>query len=394
MKLAVVIILWAVTAWRIPSARQEPWSRALWLAFTALATALTFGLPAVSAAVDSGTGISDLAMLIKHLCGIIACAAVLDWVIALTRPQRTRARRPARRHLAPAAAMLVMAVLFCFTYRRESADSTQAMAGDPTGTAYLVVFETYLAITAGLAAATLMITARESESGPLRSATWLMTAGATLGVAYAVTSDALLLIRLAAGALPGGAGRAFTAADFLQDTAILLILAGSSVPAAYGAVRAIRDYLALQALRPLWADLTAIAPHVVLGASPSRRADLTTTRTLRIRLLRRTIEIRDAALLLRGYVSLTDAERIRSELAEAGLAGERLSAAAEAAWLRAGIHAKIRGSPARGPAGQQPVHDAGDFASEIRWLSQIAAAYRSAPVIAVARHVAPGQPAA
>lgn len=394
MSLAVVVLLWIVTVWRAPSARAEPWRRGLWLAFAALAAAMTLDLPPVITMVDRGGEITDLAMLLRHLCGILACAAVLDWVIALTRPRAMRRWRPARRHLFPVIAMFALSLLFFLVRRHEAADSAGVMAGDPAGTAYLTIFEAYLAGTAGLAAAALMVTAREAGTGLLRWGMWLMASGAALGVAYAVTSGALLLIRLAEGNLPGGAGRVFYAVDFLQHGAILLILAGSSLPAAAVAARAARDYRALQCLRPLWAELIATAPHVVLGAPPTRRDDLTTARTVRIRLLRRTVEIRDAALLLRGYVSASDGELIRSGLAGSGLAGERLRAATEAAWLRAGVHAKIRGLPARGPVSADPLRDGGDFASEVRWLGRVAAAYRSQAVIAAVRHVISGRVAA
>lgn len=386
MRLPVVIILWAVTAWRLPSARHEPWKRALWLAFAALATALTLDLPPVIKAVDQGTGVVDLATLLKHLTGIVACAAVLDWVIALTRPETLR-RRPAWRHAVAAVAMLALSVLFCFIRRRESADFASSMAGDPTATAYLIVFEAYLTIAMGMASAMFVMAARQAAAGLLRWGLWLMAAGAALGVAYAIIRSAFLLIQLAGGSVPGGNSRGIAATDLLQESAILLIVAGSSLPAVTIVLRAARDYRALQALRPLWAELTASAPQVVLGTPPSRRDDLTATRAVRVRLLRRTVEIRDAALLLRGYLSDSDTERIRAELAARGLAGEELSVAAEAAWLRASLHTKARHLPAHPISSPDPLYDSEDFPGEVRWLRRIAGAYHGPAVMAAAEQI-------
>ncbi|MEV6986479.1 DUF6545 domain-containing protein [Sphaerisporangium sp. NPDC051017] len=142
-------------------------------------------------------------------------------------------------------------------------------------------------------------------------------------------------------------------------------------------------YRNLNALRPLWKQLTDAAPHVVLGTPPSRRTDLTSFADLRIRLLRRTIEIRDAWLALRGYVTDEDHRWIRDELLSHGLAGEQLDAAIEAAWLTCAVDARHHGRPYVPPA-SRPARGGSDLRDEVRWLRLIDHARRSKAVATAA----------
>jgi hypothetical protein len=385
----IVALLWLVVLWRLRSARAEPWRRALWLALAGLAAALTLDLPLVITAVDSATGVPDMSTLLKHLAGIIASAAVLDWVIALTRPQ-PRARRPLPRHVIAAATAIALTVLFFATRRTESTDFASTMAGDPTATAYLMVFETYLGIAMATAAGRFSTAGRAATGGLLlRYGLWTLTAGTALGAVYAL----LRLIVLAGAATGTGqmpsTRHAIGLTDTVQAAAILLILVGCTLPAVSVAWRNLCNYRDLRTLRPLWAGVTAAAPHVILGPPPRRRDDLRIGQDLRVALLRRTAEIRDAALLLRGYVTLADHAAARQALSGTGLTGAALDAATEAAWLHAAARAKKAGAPAAdGQGGTYQFTGGTDLSGEVRWLTMIAAAWQQPAVLAVAGELA------
>lgn len=380
MKLSIVVLLWIVALWRAPSARHEPWKRALWLALTALAAALTFSLDPVTRLIDQLSGVTDLAALLKHLTGILACAGVLDWVIALTRPQAGSA--PAKRHALAAFTALTMAVLFFQIDRSTPGDFTTTMAGDPTGTAYLLVFEGYLALAMGMATATLITAAARAPRGLLRWGLWILATGTALGVAYTAVRSAFLLLRLSEAHASDGAQTLYSLSERLQLVAIVFILAGSSLPAMNVALTAGADYLALNALRPLWLQLATSIPQVVLGAPPTRRSDLTAPRDLRIRLLRRTIEIHDARLVLRSHVREQDLQWARTELTARGLTGAALDAATEAVWLRAAVQARAAGIAAETPD-LRPTPNSSDLAGEVRWLRMVTTALRDPNVTAV-----------
>ncbi|MET8160323.1 MAB_1171c family putative transporter [Sphaerisporangium sp. NPDC005289] len=137
-----------------------------------------------------------------------------------------------------------------------------------------------------------------------------------------------------------------------------------------------RDHRSLNALRPLWRHLTGAVPQVILFTPPSRLTDLASLTDLRLRLLRRTIEIHDARLALRGYVTDEDYQWIQDTLTGRGLAGEQLDAAVEAVWLTAAVTAKHRGT-AFTPPSARPAHGGSDLPSEVRWLRLIEHARRS-----------------
>jgi hypothetical protein len=163
-----------------------------------------------------------------------------------------------------------------------------------------------------------------------------------------------------------------------------LLMAGAPALRASFAASNASDYQALQVLRRLWSRLTAVMPRVVLGPGPSQRDDLHAVGTdLRLRLARRIVEIRDAALLLRGYVSDANAAAARTVLYAAGLVGDDLNAAAEAAWLRAAITARLAGLPPVRPAPTRSLCGGSAMTAEARWLGLVAAAWdRSATVSA------------
>jgi Family of unknown function (DUF6545) len=392
LELAIAAVSWLVTAWRLPSARQEPWKRALWAAFAALALAVTFGLSPIAAAVDRATGVTDLATLLKHLSGVAACAAVTNWVSALapSPPGGGRRRRPAR-WAVTAVTVATLVVLFAITPRREAAGFTDTMAGQPAATAYLLVFESYLGTAMAPATVLFARAARQAGPGLLRWGLRLLTTGTASSAACAVARCAMLVTAVAGGAVPGGTGRAAGAAGVLQAAAILLILAGTSLPAAPVAARTAHDYRALHDLRPLWSRLTAAAPHIVLGPPPARLDDLRALGAdLRPRLGRRIVEIRDAALLLRGHVSDASAASARDALAAAGLAGEELDAAAEAAWLRAATAARLAGCPPAHPPPARPLHGGTDITAEARWLRLVARAWDRPATVRAAAVITPG----
>jgi hypothetical protein len=395
MQLAAVCALWIITAWRLPSASQEPWKRALWAALAFLALALTIQLPAASAWLDARARVTDLSALVAHLAIIAACAALLEWTTALT-PAAHRpaaARIPLRRLLA-GAAILVLALAFPAIPRREAADFGAAMAGNPAGTAWLLGFEACIAAAMTAAAGLFARAARLARPGLLAWGLRLLTAGTVLAGLYAAARSGALV----AGLLAGGASirRAVEDTAWLGYAALAAILAGITLPALTVGARTVSDYRALHALRPMWAQLTAAAPQVILGAPPSRRDDvLSAGAALRPRLARRTVEIRDAALLLRAHISDADASRARQILAGTGLSGGSLEAAAEAAWLRAAIAARQAGLPALVPPPARTLTGGTDITGEARWLRQVSAAWKDPAVAAAAAAISPPpQPAA
>ena len=147
------------------------------------------------------------------------------------------------------------------------------------------------------------------------------------------------------------------------------------------------DLVSLRALRAMWLELATAVPGV--AASLSKRWTADPARDSRIRLIRRTAEIRDAALALRSYVPPSTAAQARRQLTAQGLAETAFDAAGEACWLELAVRAARAGMPGGKPAHMLP--GGSTLQEEVRWLRRVAVAMRSARVQAVAAELAEQQ---
>jgi hypothetical protein len=383
--LAVLALLWTVVIWRIPSIRQPAWKRAPWTAFTCLAVALTVDLPPVIPAIDRTAGIADLAVLVKYLAVVGACTAVLDWVTALAGPS-ARHRYPGVRHAVAVAVAITLGVLFTIMPRPETTRFTDVETGW-IAAAYLWVFYCYLGISLGAATALFWRARHGQPSGitrpGLRPGLLLLAAGSAAAVAYAACQAVLLAFRTAHPLPAGITDKLLTIAATLEDLSIVLVLAGTVLPAAAVAGQNLRALRTVAVLRPLWQDLTAVTPQVAAGPLASGGKVTRTLSHTNLRLIRRVTEIRDSTLQLSRYVADGTVTAARRILVDTGWTGTRLEAATEACWLRLAAQA-VRAGAGFAPGAVHVFPGGADLAEESTWLCQVAAAYRSPAVKAAA----------
>ncbi|KOV95134.1 hypothetical protein ADK65_30030 [Streptomyces sp. NRRL B-1140] len=375
-------MLWAVAAWRLPGAIRTPRQRALCVAFASIAVAMTLGVPAVMHAADALCGVHNLATLGKNLFGIVASAAILDFVTVITRPESASGLR---RVLIPASAitMTSLAVLFAFTSRPEESDNFfETNMGSASGTAYYMVCFGSLALAMAVATRLFWGSSRHAGARWLRWGLRTLGAGSAFGLLYSLFRTILMLLGLS----HTGIEAAWTnqVADILQYTSISLIILGSSIPAIGVRWRVLRDWRSLRDIRPLWAVLTRAVPHVVLDIQSMRPGP-------RVRLHRAVIEIRDATLVLAGYASPDLRERADAAADQHEPTPDQRSALAEAIWLHTAVAAKLAGtSPAPAgnaqPSPQLPADF--DFDVEVDRLRAISDAYHSPAVHAPAASAA------
>ncbi|MGP3634033.1 MAB_1171c family putative transporter [Streptomyces sp. 24-1644] len=133
---------------------------------------------------------------------------------------------------------------------------------------------------------------------------------------------------------------------------------------------------AFRALRPLHRAVTARAPELVIPMKGGAG--------LNARLYRVMIEIRDAQWALRPWMDPALADAFRRLGADAGLGGEELAAAVEAAQIRAAIEARDRDElppePVETPLSAEP----GDLAAELVFQRRLAR-YFASPLAVVGR---------
>ncbi|GAA1965319.1 MAB_1171c family putative transporter [Kitasatospora viridis] len=375
VKLLILLLIWAVTLWRLPAALRSPQQRPLWNAFAGVTGLLTIGLPAVASQVDRLGGVPDLALLLEHLLGLFACSAGLTFCGRTARPElAARWRRPQLATLITAQLGLVL----CFArlhHPTETADFYQDYPRSGTACLYALIVVGYLGVSMGTGSWLFGTYARRAGTRSLRLGLAVLGLGTATGFGYALLRGWQILLETA--------GRPMCLADRwlyrVEWTATALVVVGSLIPALGVACRGLRDRLIARRLHPLWAELTAAVPEVVLAERLGRGP--------RLRLHRLVIEIRDAALVLAPYA----AEEARHRAGAAP--DERTGALAEASWLRTAIARRAGGQrPAEHREAPPPPAPAGpacpdeldelDFDSETRRLVRLAAAY--------ARTAAPG----
>ncbi|MGM0351846.1 MAB_1171c family putative transporter [Streptomyces sp. ECR3] len=382
--LLIPVLLWSVAAWRTPAAWRDPRKRPLWAAFAALALAMTLRTDKVARVFDASAHVNNLTTLIKHTCGLIAAHAVLNLVHAVV-PESARGRSLRINAVLPASCAAAMTVLFATAPQpREVADPLTEYAGSWQITAYGTVFLAYLTTALVSGCRLCWKWGRQPGSGRTGLGLKIVCAGLLLGIAYAVHRAVALLLR-AAGADPLSRRADEALSDFFLYGSLVLLVIGTSLPASrrlHAWVTAHRDLLQLY---PLWHDLTEAAPVVRLHAPHSRLAEALDPRRTRDRLYRRTIEIRDAAMVLSDHASADLRAEAERHVASHGLVGAQATVAAEACWLRQAQIARLRGDPPEGTH-LPPASGGRDLASEIQALTQLARAYRSKPALTFARH--------
>ena len=374
-KLALLFILWSVTLWRARAALQHPAKRPMWTAFAALAVSLTSELPQVGPHLDAVMHVTNISALIKQLAGMLAAAAVLEWVISSTRPTRRLGRVLAWRHVITGAAMAALGALFAFVPRIESSSFIDTAPGHPVTIAYEMVWLTYLG-TAMLCAATMFAVARHRSGGQgasMRASFTLLAIGTGLGVVYSVSRISILAASLAGTASATQSDAGFSATEALQAAAILLILAGTCVPAVAKAASLYRDRRTLIALRPLWELVTPSRPDTVLAIASADDRDPRAFGLTSLRLIHRTVEIRDALGTLYEYCDLDPAPYAEAFATAEGLTGSEKDALVEAVTIRYALSRLPSGD-----AGHSIVKagrgGAADLATEVQWLLEVSRA--------------------
>ncbi|MFJ8470949.1 MAB_1171c family putative transporter [Kitasatospora sp. NPDC094011] len=379
-------LIWGVVLWRVPTALTTRANRALWAGFTAMALGLSCRPAFVEHALGELTGIRDVTQLLKHLAGVAAAYFLLEYVQAV----RHRAERPgaARARLVvmlAAGVALTLLFVYALPHDADGAFGIDAHYGHLGVKVYLYVFNTVFA----LASARAMVLFRSKRAavprGALRTGVSCLTAGSATGLVYTLYRYQFILVHGDATEFDAQ-GRPVPVQDLLCELlpAVMLVLfvLGVVIPPAGRLVGHLRDQYALWRLHPLWADVAAVVPHVVLGTAGSRLRDLLIGRDRSVELAHRAFAIRDAVLVLREDTPVADADADGGADGGAGVAptpggGDGDLARVEARWLRAAVRHRARDLPAPAlPAALAATTGGRTPREEIAWMLAVAAAYR------------------
>jgi hypothetical protein len=373
-KTAILVVLWATVIWRSPAIRRPGGSRSLWLALACLALALTYDLPVVIRGLDDATGVTDLATLVKQVLGVAAIANLLDWMVASVEPEYETWYLGQRRRIAFLTALGLVALFFCAP-RRETAEFAATAAGNAWATAYLVLFEAYLAAAMAFAAGMFATTWRNARSRFLRTGVAMLVVGTTAGVIYAVTRSIVLALSLIHGTSIDGA-TATSLTDEIQVAAIALILIGLAVPPCEPGWRRAQTIWKLIDLRPLWSEVVFAAPGIKQRTPATLREDLTEPEA-GLRVMQRVSEIHDSVNQLREYVPASHWHAVGQLLDAAGLTGREKDATASACWVATAVRVKTQDVPVPDPAELPDPRGGMTVEEDLAWLRAVAKARRT-----------------
>ncbi|NUR72452.1 MAG: hypothetical protein HOU81_16675 [Hamadaea sp.] len=316
---AVLALLWSVGLVRLVRRRPSAHHRVMTFSLLAIAVAATAHEPAIAQALDSITGVADLAVGVRTLSGVVAAASVWVFAEALSGPAEPRAYWRPRLYVIPAVVLGCLTVLFWTAVRLPGPGSfTDEQSGHLPVVLFGVFSYLMYAAAAGRGAVLFWTQARTVGRTLLRTGLYVLCVAAGLFLAY-VALRALWLVGESLGRRPPP-----WLAEAQQGEltlGFLLLAVGCGLPGLAVARDYVADYAALNRLHHLWHTLQRAVPGFVLGRTPSRLGDQLNPLNVKMRLYRRVIEIRDAQWSLGAPVDpdpTTEAALLLMALAVAG----------------------------------------------------------------------------
>nr|MBA3488203.1 hypothetical protein [Longispora sp. (in: high G+C Gram-positive bacteria)] len=375
-ELVIVSLLWLASLARVHTLRFSATHRALWLAITTLAMSMTLRIDMVAAAIDQYTGVTAAGMLLKHLAGLVAIAALFDLAVLGTGTRLRRTRLPLA---VLAMTTFVMAALFSAMNRTSSVDFADHAAGVPAATVYILVWSVYLGGSMA-SSAWLFHRARATARHPLvRFGQLMLTIGTALGTAYAIYRISYFTLRLFVAEPAAGDEFFVNLSDAAKYLAMVLITTGLFVAGIPGTMAQIRTRQNLRRLESFWQEL----------ALPGHKLDWPDLASSD-RLARHLVELRDAMLLLRHGIPPKLRDVAAEELSQRGVSKADLDIAVYACLLRYARQCYADRALSEGKlaaqqteASQCALFTPPSFSSrnsELQWTLQLAAAWSTHPV--------------
>ncbi|MCP2262240.1 hypothetical protein LX15_005974 [Streptoalloteichus tenebrarius] len=358
LELVGVASMWLVAFVKAPQALRHPQQRALWLAITTIAVAMSLRLEGVDRVLQGLVGDPHTIDVARQVFATADSAALLCFVLLAA--GRARLIMPV---------LLVSGVVITALLWIDSASPPHArnvVNADPgPSPAYWGLYFAFLFVADFVCAVVCCFHGRQADHRPLRVG--LLMFGTGMGLACFLWILFLLYL----------ATESQVALALLSPVTGIeaLFLAGGVLVASSAAL--FRPFVALAALfelRPLWRDITAAVPTVVM-VEAHRGVTLLTAPSLRV--YRTIIEIRDGLLFLRNYVSPATLEAAREHVVAHGVADDLLDATVTACWLVAALDARRRGEEPQ-PEPPNLVSQGGtQLDTELHFLRQLSRAYRS-----------------
>lgn len=386
------VMAWSACLYKLRDLRRDrrnPTLRALCAAIAFPALAFTLAPSWIYLRVDRMLGVANLATLGIYGSVVVHSAAAQVLLLLWTYPSEQAWRRARWRLLVCGLALATIVTLFLLASVPEErpTDFDAYYAGTPPIGAFLLVYFTAFAVGLAGIARLCWRYARVAGRRWLRRGLRLTAVGAGFALGYCGCKLVYVVGRLLGEDLPAWN----LAAPVCAAIGAPLLCVGLTIPGWGPRLPGLRGridrYRACRALHPLWLALCQATPEIALVAPTSAARDTLAFGDVDFRLYRRVIEIRDGQLALGPYRTPGVAATARRLAEAAGLVGDQLQAAVEAAGLAAALRAKAedkQGATTRGERGGEHARHPGaaDLSSEVAWLVQVARAFDRSPVVA------------
>ncbi|MCA6094064.1 hypothetical protein LE181_18090 [Streptomyces sp. SCA3-4] len=356
-----IAALWVVALARAPHGLRNRFQRPLWLAIVMIALAMSMHLEPVTAALAHVVPDEHWIDLTKHLFSIVDAAAVLWFILGAA--DRSRHTTPVFGTAAAVMAALVLLDLSAPPHARNQIAPDPATPGVPDAYWWLFfLFHLLADTTCGIVC---WLYGRHGTPRLLRLGLRLFGTGTLLASLLWVLKLVYLHTR------SPDLGPLFSP---VTGAEAWFMAVGAALPVALQ-LRTRRDHRrTYRGLAPLWRDLTSASPDVVLR--PDNRLSALAM-PLQLRLYRRVIEIRDAMIVLRNYVTPATLDAVRRHVAAQDVPVHLVEAHVTACWLSAALDARRNGHAPQSQTVNLVGPAAADLDEETANLLHVAAAYRS-----------------
>ncbi|MGH3833433.1 MAG: MAB_1171c family putative transporter [Pseudonocardiaceae bacterium] len=376
MRTTVFTVSWTVVILRTPAAIRSAHQRWIWLTVTSQSVVTLIDLRPVTRFIDAATGIPHAADLSKHLAALVFVAALLAFILHV---RASGASIPAWKRWIPfclaGTTALIMVTTFPFAHPTRDRFLPPPATWDVLDI-YWAPFLIYYAVVTALAARLFWGYLKQVRGGLLHTGMTIMAIATGVGLTY-VASRALMLLtasRTVVGVM------SVTSSSFF-----LLIAVGGSLVALEPLIRQVSDWRNRRRLHPLWRALVHTAPHVILEPSAPPWGEFLAFKNAHFYLYRRVIEIRDAILILRDYVTPDTVQDIDQFLEEQRASCADTEPLVTACWLQIARQHMIHGTPPQPHALNTTELGGDNLDSEVRFLLKISNAWHT-PLVRQTTH--------
>jgi hypothetical protein len=345
-----IVAMWAVVVVRLPQVIRDRKQRPLWTAVLLITVVTTLYMAAVQQALADLVG-PYLAYLGTHLATVASAAAVLYFVLVANGYRRYTP------WLHAAAGATTVVVLWIYIAAHPHNPRPGHAPELPLG---------YFILVSGFSVVALVACTVVCGYGARRADHWAMR-WALVALAVGWAANALPWLLNIAWLVSHDASWIAWFSE-IDGVGAIGISVGAALPMAAAIQQSVHRNIAYRRLGPLWRSLTDAVPDVRLTQPVMSRP----LHPLRLRLYRQVVEIRDAMIVLRGYVSADDIEAARAHIERHAVPDELRDAAVTACWLAAALHYRQQG---RTPAARTDniAGVGGDnFEQEVQFLLRVA----------------------